>query len=109
MIKSNFIKTVLLSFIREEKQEQKAVKALAEQNTQNEEMAEMLKAEKKQAKNDIRMINVCMSEKLYTAFGYVDEMKELDYVAEDMLPIMYDYRKTVVLRKQYLQILQQII
>ena len=52
-----------------------------------------LKAEKKQAKNDIRMINVCMSENLYTAFGYVDEMEKLDYGAEDVLPVMYDYQK----------------
>lgn len=42
--KSNFIKTVLLSFIRGEKQEQKAAKALAEQKAQNEELAEMLGA-----------------------------------------------------------------
>lgn len=52
-----------------------------------------LKAEKKQAKSDIRMINACMSENLYTAFGYVDEMEELNYGAEDVLPVMYDYRK----------------
>lgn len=52
-----------------------------------------LKAEKKQAKSDIRMINACMSENLYTAFGYVDEMEELDYGAEDVLPDMYDYHK----------------
>lgn len=42
--KSNFIKTVLLSFIRGEKQEQKAVKALAEQKAQNEELSETLGA-----------------------------------------------------------------
>lgn len=52
-----------------------------------------LKAEKKQAKSDIRMINACMSENLYTAFGYVDEMEEPDYGAEDVLPVMYDYQK----------------
>lgn len=52
-----------------------------------------LKAEKKQAKNDIRMINACMSENLYTAFGYMDEMEELDYGAEDVLPVIYDYQK----------------
>ena len=52
-----------------------------------------LKAEKKQSKSDIRMINACMSENLYTAFGYVDEMEELDYGAEDVLPVMYDYQK----------------
>lgn len=42
--KSNFIKTVLLSFIRGEKQEEKAVKELAEQKAQNEELAEMFGA-----------------------------------------------------------------
>lgn len=42
--KSNFIKTVLLSYIREIKQEQEAAKALAEQKAQNEELAEMLGA-----------------------------------------------------------------
>ena len=52
-----------------------------------------LKAEKKQAKSDLRMISACVSEKLYTAFGYVDEMEELDYGAEDVLPTMYDYHK----------------
>ena len=52
-----------------------------------------LKAEKKQAKSDLRMISACVSENLYTAFGYVDEMEELDYGAEDVLPTMYDYHK----------------
>ena len=52
-----------------------------------------LKVKKKQAKSDIRMINACMSENLYTAFGYVDEMEELNYGAEDVLPVMYDYQK----------------
>lgn len=52
-----------------------------------------LKTEKKQAKSDIRMISACVSENLYTAFGYVDEMEELDYGAEDVLPTMYDYHK----------------
>ena len=52
-----------------------------------------LKAEKKQAKSDIRMINACVSENLYTAFGYVDEMEELDYGAEEVLPTMCDYQK----------------
>ena len=42
--KSNFIKTVLLSYIRGIKQEQKAAKILAEQKAQNEELAEMLGA-----------------------------------------------------------------
>ena len=52
-----------------------------------------LRAEKKQAKSDIRMISACVSENLYTAFGYVDEMEKLDYGAEDVLPTMYDYHK----------------
>ena len=52
-----------------------------------------LKAEKKQAKSDIRMISACVSENLYTAFGYVDEMETLDYGAEDVLPTMCDYHK----------------
>ncbi len=52
-----------------------------------------LKAEKKQAKSDLRMISACVSEKLYTAFGFVDEMEELDYGAEDVLPTMYDYHQ----------------
>lgn len=52
-----------------------------------------LKAEKKQAKSDICMISACVSENLYTAFGYVDEMEKLDYSAEDVLPTMYDYHK----------------
>lgn len=42
--KSNFIKTVLLSYIHGMKQEQEAAKALAEQKAQNEELAEMLGA-----------------------------------------------------------------
>ncbi len=58
-----------------------------------------LKAEKKQAKSDIRMINACMSENLYTAFGYVDEMEELNYGAEDVLPVMYDYQKRDIAEK----------
>ena len=42
--KSNFIKMVLLSFIHKEKQEQEAIKALAERKTQNEELVEMMGA-----------------------------------------------------------------
>lgn len=42
--KSNFIKTVLLSYIRGIKQEQEATKALAEQKAQNQELAEILGA-----------------------------------------------------------------
>lgn len=42
--RSNFIKMVLLSFIRTEKQEQEAIKALAEKKAQNEELVEMIGA-----------------------------------------------------------------
>lgn len=42
--KSNFIKMVLLSYIHKEKQEQEAIKALAERKTQNEELIEMMGA-----------------------------------------------------------------
>ncbi len=42
--KSNFIKTVLLSYIRGIKQEQKAAQTLAEQKAQNEELEEKLGA-----------------------------------------------------------------
>lgn len=42
--KSNFIKTVLLSYIRGIKQEQEAAKTLAEQKAQNEELEEMFGA-----------------------------------------------------------------
>ncbi len=52
-----------------------------------------LKADKKQAKSDIRMINACMNENFYAALGYVDETEELDYGAEDVIPSMYDYQK----------------
>lgn len=52
-----------------------------------------LKAEKKQAKSDIHMINACMSENLYAALGYVDEREELDYNVEDAVPTMYNYQK----------------
>lgn len=52
-----------------------------------------LKAEKKQAKSDIHIINACMSENLYTAYGYVDEMEKLDYDAADSVPEMYDFQK----------------
>lgn len=52
-----------------------------------------LKAEKKQAKSDIRMINACMNENFYEALGYVDETEKLDYGAEDVVPAMYGYQK----------------
>ena len=42
--RSNFIKMVLLSFIHNEKQEQEAIKALAERKAQNEELVEMIGA-----------------------------------------------------------------
>ncbi len=42
--KSNFIKTVLLSFICKEKQEQEVTNALAERKAQNEELVELLGA-----------------------------------------------------------------
>ena len=42
--KSNFIKMVLLSFIHKEKQEQEAIKALAERKAQNEELIELMGA-----------------------------------------------------------------
>lgn len=42
--RSNFIKMVLLSFIRKEKREQEAIKALAEKKAQNEELVEMIGA-----------------------------------------------------------------
>ena len=42
--KSNFSKMVLLSFIRKEKQDQEAIKALAERKAQNEELLEMIGA-----------------------------------------------------------------
>ncbi len=42
--KSNFIKTVLLSFIRKEKQEQEVANAFAERKAQNEELVELLGA-----------------------------------------------------------------
>ncbi len=52
-----------------------------------------LKADKKQAKSDIRMISACMNENFYAALGYVDETEKLDYGAEDVIPSMYDYQK----------------
>ena len=45
--KSNFIKTVLLSYIRGIKQEQEAAKTLAEQKAQNEELEEMFGGNRK--------------------------------------------------------------
>jgi hypothetical protein len=52
-----------------------------------------LKADKKRAKTDIRIINACMNENFYAALGYVDETEELDYGVEDVVPDMYDYQK----------------
>ena len=52
-----------------------------------------LKAEKKRAKSDMHMADVCINENLYTAYGYVDEAEELDYGAEEVVPMMYNYQK----------------
>lgn len=52
-----------------------------------------LKAEKKRAKSDMHMADVCINEELYTAYGYVDEEEELDYAAEEVIPVMYNYEK----------------
>lgn len=51
--KSNFIKTVLLSYIRGIKQEQEATKKLAEQKAQNEELAEMLGAKLEESRKTL--------------------------------------------------------
>lgn len=52
-----------------------------------------LKGEKKRAKSDMHMADVCINENLYTAYGYVDEEEELDYSAEEVIPVMYNYQK----------------
>ena len=52
-----------------------------------------LKAEKKKAKSDMHMADVCINENLYTAYGYVDEAEKLDYGAEKVVPMMYNYQK----------------
>ena len=52
-----------------------------------------LKAEKKRAKSDMHMADVCINENLYTAYGYVDEAEKLDYGAEEVVPMMYNYQK----------------
>lgn len=52
-----------------------------------------LKAEKKRAKSDMHMADVCINENLYTAYGYVDDAEELDYGAEEVIPVMYNYEK----------------
>lgn len=52
-----------------------------------------LKAEKKRAKSDMHMADVCINEELYTAYGYVDEAEKLDYGAEEVVPMMYNYQK----------------
>lgn len=39
------------------------------------------------------MADVCINENLYTAYGYVDEAEELDYGAEEVVPMMYNYQK----------------
>jgi len=51
------------------------------------------KAEKKRAKSDMHMADVCINENLYTAYGYVDEAEELDDGVEEVVPMMYNYQK----------------
>ena len=51
--KSNFIKTVLLSYIRGEKQEQKAAQTLAEQKAQSEELEEKLGEKLEECRNTL--------------------------------------------------------
>lgn len=52
-----------------------------------------LKAEKKRAKSDMHMTEGCINEELYTAYGYVYEEEDLDYSAEEVIPVMYNYEK----------------
>ena len=52
-----------------------------------------LKAEKKRVKSDMHMADVCINEELYTAYSYVDEAEKLDYGAEEIVPMMYNYQK----------------
>lgn len=52
-----------------------------------------LKAEKKRAKSNMHMADVCINENLYIAYGYVDEAEKLDYGAEEVIPMMYNYQK----------------
>ena len=58
-----------------------------------------LKAEKKRAKSDMHMADVCINEEFYTAYGYVDEEEELDYGAEEVIPVMYNYEKRDIARE----------
>lgn len=58
-----------------------------------------LKAGKKRAKSDMHMADVCISEELYTAYSYVDEAEILDYGAEDVIPMMYNYQKRDIAEK----------
>lgn len=58
-----------------------------------------LKAEKKRAKSDMHMADVCINEELYTAYGYVDEAEKLDYGAEEVVPMMYNYQKRDIAEK----------
>ena len=58
-----------------------------------------LKAEKKRAKSDMHMADVCINENLYTAYSYVDEAEELDYGAEEIVPMMYNYQKRDIMEE----------
>lgn len=52
-----------------------------------------LKAEKKRAKSDMHMTEGCINEEFYTAYEYVEEEEDLDYSAEEVIPVMYNYEK----------------
>lgn len=58
-----------------------------------------LKAEKKRAKSDMHMADVCINEELYTTYGYVDEAEKLDYGAEEVVPMIYNYQKRDIAEK----------
>lgn len=58
-----------------------------------------LKAEKKRAKSDMHMADVCINEELYIAYGYVDEAEKLDYGTEEVVPMMYNYQKRDIAEK----------
>ena len=58
-----------------------------------------IKAEKKRAKSDMHMADVCINENLYTAYSYVDEAEELDYGAEEIVPMMYNYQKRDIMEE----------
>lgn len=58
-----------------------------------------IKAEKKRAKSDMHMADVCINENLYTAYSYADEAEELDYGAEEIVPMMYNYQKRDIMEE----------